>query len=189
MKRLVCTAVALAVLFALVCAADDVGTIGGVAINEEGIVTWDEYPGTEMYWVEVDISSVPAEGSFDLNTMITEHGTYKVSVWAYVNDSQTLIAKSKIIVTVFDETGFHAKYGADTETDAPDTANGSSSAPQSDTAKNSTAADKPRSGTDAPANETARTGGIAAAALVVSCVSLAASACAVILALCKKKRG
>ena len=193
MKRAVLTVIILTIVTALTCAASALGTVENVRISERGIITWDEYPGTEKYWIGIDGGYLPVDRcEYDLSSDITEAGEHSVEIGAYKDDSQVQLAQSHILTVVFDGSKF-ALSAAQTE-DTAETADsdaapstGSEAASPSDS-KASSAADGGKTtsedGSTAPSGKSKN--GTAVAALVVSCVSLAASCAAVIVSLKKK---
>ncbi|MBO4869151.1 MAG: hypothetical protein J5585_05520 [Clostridia bacterium] len=187
MKRTVLIIAALIIALTVTCAADKVGKIENVKITPEGLVTWDEYEGAEDYWIGVDGGFVPADGLCDLRDSISEPGNHYIEIEGYNAGSEKQVADSGKIMVFYDGTGFSLGSEQTTADASTDPATAQTTGTSADTAPSG----KGPATTSASDTENvitaARSSGVAVAALVISCLSFAASCAAVVISIIKKK--
>ena len=78
-------------------AAGDYSDVQNVNISEEGVLTWDAYPGADTYWIGIDGSSLPTTiTTYNLKAVIDRNvevgslensGTHTITIEAYGGDS------------------------------------------------------------------------------------------------------
>ncbi len=187
MKRTVLIITALIVALTVTCAADKIGKIENVKVTPEGLVTWDEYEGAEDYWIGVDGGFVPADGLCDLRDSISEPGNHYIEIEGYNAGSEKQVADSGKIMVFYDGTSF--SLGSEQTT--ADAATDPVTAPATGASADTTVSGSGSATTAASDTETvltpARSSGVAVAALVISCLSFAASCAAVVISIIKKK--
>ena len=79
--------------------ADDYPPVTGISVTPEGLLSWDEVPGTEQYWVGVNGGFVPAENGCSLVDRVWQSGVYDISVEAYAESGSKTLATGSVQIT------------------------------------------------------------------------------------------
>ena len=102
-KSVLSAAVACLIVLALVLPlgvlADDYPPVTGISVTPEGLLSWDEVPGVEQYWVGVNGGFVPAENGDSLAGRLWQPGVYDISVEAYTDSGSKILAKGTDRIT------------------------------------------------------------------------------------------
>ncbi|MBO4869806.1 MAG: hypothetical protein J5585_08845 [Clostridia bacterium] len=78
--------------------AEEVPTVTGITLTEDGVLDWDEVSGNAQYWLGIDEGFVPTDRPADLKNSVTGAGIYEISVWA-VDDNGDRIASVDFMVS------------------------------------------------------------------------------------------
>ncbi|MCR4681800.1 MAG: hypothetical protein K5647_00565 [Clostridiales bacterium] len=89
----------LALVLPLGVLADDYPPVTGISVTPEGLLSWDEVPGTEQYWVGVNGGFVPAENGCSIADRAWQPGVYDISVEAYADSGSKILAKGTDRIT------------------------------------------------------------------------------------------
>ena len=79
--------------------ADDYPPVTGISVTPEGLLSWDEVPGVEQYWVGVNGGFVPAENGCSLVDRVWQSGVYDISVEAYAESGSKTLATGSVQIT------------------------------------------------------------------------------------------
>ena len=82
------------------------GTLAGVKLTEDGVLSWDEYDRANQYWCGIDGDFLPAENPLDLKEKVGIPGTYVIELNAYGGIGSNYRLASYTAKFVFDGTGF-----------------------------------------------------------------------------------
>jgi hypothetical protein len=89
----------LALVLPLGVLADDYPPVTGISVTPEGLLSWDEVPGVEQYWVGVNGGFVPAENGCSLVDRVWQSGVYDISVEAYAESGSKTLATGSVQIT------------------------------------------------------------------------------------------
>lgn len=94
---------ACALIFALVlplfASADQTPPVTGITVTQDGVLSWDDVPGTEQYWVGVDGGYVPADNGCDITDRVYLSGVYEICVEAVADSGSKTIAAGTARIT------------------------------------------------------------------------------------------